>query len=161
MEALEAQLGAILNALRVEYHKMSLTGAVQFSIERFGVVVCGINRVEYKQISDTVEEVHKGWRVVYITTQDNLLEKKDDIVWALMQSGYLKWLRSTCTDATFRKLMFDGNFANKIIAERLKRWGDSPKYKYFKESDEFAKGQGRISEYLSKEPAFFDFMPEK
>ncbi len=160
MDELEAQLGAILNALRVEYHKVKLTGVVQFIIERFGVVVCGINRVEYKQIADIVEDVHKDWRIIYITTQDNLLEKKDGIIWELMKSGYLRWLRHNCTDTQFRKLMFDGNFANKIISERLKRWGDAPKYKYFREADEFAKGQGRISEYLSKEPGFFDFMPE-
>jgi len=162
MDELEAQLGAILNALRVEYKKLNLIKNVstQFVIENFGVIICGINRSDYKLIADTVEDIYKDWRIIYITTQDNLLEKKEEIVWSLMRSGYLKWLRHNYTDAQFRKLMFDGNFANKIVNERLKRWGDAPKYKYFKALDEFAKGQGRISEYLSKEPGFFDFMPE-
>ncbi len=162
MDELEAQLGAILNALRVDYKKLNLIKGVstQFIMDSFGVIICGINRADYKLIADTVEDIYKGWRIIYITTQDNLLEKKEEIVWSLMRSGYLKWLRHNCTDSTFRNLMFDGNFANKIINERLKRWGDAPKYKYFREADEFAKGQGRISEYLSKEPGFFDFMPE-
>jgi len=162
MNVLEANLNATLIALQVEYKTMELIKNVAnlFIIDTFGVVVCTMHRKDYKLINTALKKTYKGWRVIYIVVQDNFLEKKDEIIWELMRSGYLRWLRNNCSDSQFRKMMFEGGFANKIINERLKRYGDIPKYRYFKDCDVFAKGQGRISEYLSKEPAFFDFMPE-
>lgn len=162
MQELEARLGAVLGAFRVEYRKESIIRdiSVQFVVEQFGVIVCGINRTDYKLVDTAIGDQYDGWRVVYVTTYDNVDEKRDEILWALMRSGYISWLRHSVTDSQFKRLMFDGNIAHKIIDKRLELWGNSPKYRYFIEGDTFAKGQGRISEYLSKEPGFFDFMPE-
>lgn len=162
MNELEASLGATLNALQVEYRKTELIKnvATLFVINIFGVAICIMNRRDYKLVDNALKEAYKDWRIIYITIQDNFSEKKDKIIWQLMRSGYLRWLRSACSESQFRRMMFEGGFANKILNARLKMWGDLPKHRYLKECDEFAKGQGRISEYLSKEPAFFDFMPE-
>ena len=162
MYELEAELGAILNALKVEYRKEALIKdiSVQFVMHIFGVIVCGINRADYKLVDTTITDQYKGWRVVYVTTNDNISEKRDEIVWTLMRGGYLMWVRHNHTDSQFKRLMFDGNFANKVINKRLEIWGDDPKYSYLVECDKFAIGQGRISEYLAKEPGYFDNMPE-
>ena len=162
MQELEARLGAMLSAFRIEYRKEALIKdiSVQFVIERFGVIVCGINRLDYRLVDTAISDQYKGWRVVYITTYDNIDEKRDEVLWDLMRSGYVTYLRNSVTDSQFKKLMFEGNVAHKIIDKRLEMWGDSPKHRYQVECDTFAKGQGRISEYLSKEPGYFDFMPE-
>ncbi len=162
MYELEAILESNLRALRVEYRKEYLIKdiSVQFIVEKFGVVVCGINRMDYKLVDTAVGDQYKGWRVVYLTTYDDMNEKRDEVLWALMRSGYLMWLRNSFTTTQYRNVMFEENWAHKIISKRLEMWGDSPKYRYLKERDDFTKGQGRISECLSKEPGFFDYMPE-
>ncbi len=161
IKELEAKLGAILSALRVEYKKVSLIKdiSVQFVLDRFGMIVCAINRMDYKLIDTAVSDQYQGWEVVYITTQDNLDEKRKEVLWSLMRCGYITWLRYSLTDSQFRKLMFESNLAFEIINKRLEIWGDLPKYRYLVECDTFAKSQGRISEYLSKEPGYFDHMP--
>jgi hypothetical protein len=163
MEELKANIGATLIQLKVDYKEINVikNTAALFTVDMFGVAVCAINRKDYSLVETALKESYAGWRIVYITSQDDYNEKKFEIIWDLMRSGYLRWLRSErCSDSEFRRMMFDGGFANKLLSERIKMWGDDPKYRYFKECDVFAKGQGRISEYLSKEPAFFDFMPE-
>lgn len=162
MHELEALLESNLRALRVEYRKEHLIKdiSVQFVVEKFGVIVCGINRLDYKLIDTAVGDQYGGWRVVYITTYDDMNEKRDEVLWAMMKSGYLMWLRHSLTTTQYRKLMFDDNIAHKVINKRLTMWGDDPKYRYLKECDVFAAGQGRISEYLAKESGFFDYMPE-
>jgi len=163
MDRLEANVGATLVALKVNYKKIELMKNIAniFIIDVFGVIVCTMYRKDYKLVDTALKESYKDWRVIYIVIQDNFLEKKDEIIWELMRSGYLRWLRTEkCSDSEFRRMMFDGGFATKLINKRLELYGDAPKYRYLKQCDEFARGQGRISEYLSKEPAFFDFMPE-
>jgi hypothetical protein len=162
MYELEAILEANLRALRVEYRKEYLIKdiSVQFVVEKFGVIVCGINRMDYKLVDTAVGDQYEGWRIVYITTYDDMNEKRDEVLWAMMKSGYLMWLRHHLTTTQYRKLMFDSNIAHKVINKRLTMWEDDPKYRYLKECDAFAAGQGRISEYLAKEPGFFDYMPE-
>ena len=163
MHELEAEVGAILGALRLEYKKISIVEGIstQFVVNTFGVIVCAINRADYTVVDQGLEKDYKGWRIVYLTTFDNINEKRYEIIWALMRSGYLTWLRQNVTDSQFKRLMFDGNFANKILEKRLEIWGDNPKYKFLVGSDMFAKGQGRISEFLAKEPGYFDYMPEE
>jgi len=164
MDELEANLNATLVALKVNYKKIGLMKNIAnlFLIDSFGVLVCTMYRKDYTLVATALKDSYKDWRVIYIVVQDNFLEKKDEIIWELMRSGYLKWLRTErCSDSEFRRMMFNGGFANKLINKRLKLYGDAPKYRYLRLCDEFAKGQGRISEYLSKEPAFFDFMPEQ
>lgn len=163
MYELEAELGAILSALRLEYKKVSLIEgiSVQYVMDTFGVIVCGINRADYVVVDQTLEKEYKDWHLVYVTTFDDINEKRYEIIWTLMRSGYLTWLRQSVNDSQFRRLMFDGNFANRILNKRLEVWGDKPKFRYLVTNDLFAKGQGRVSEYLAKEPGYFDYMPEE
>ena len=62
--------------------------------EDFGVVVSSINRIDYSSVKKVVNEKLPGYRDVYISTFDNLLKAKDDILWTLMQSGYMRLIRS-------------------------------------------------------------------
>ena len=163
MHELEAELGALLSALRLNYKRTAVIEgiSVQYVVDVFGVIICGVNRADYAIVNQAIEKDYKDWRLIYITTFDNVSEKRYEIIWALMRGGYLKWLRESVSDSVFRNMMFYDNFANKIINKRLEIWGDKPKFKYLVNNDLFAKGQGRISEYLSKEPGYFDHMPEE
>lgn len=163
MHELEAELGAMLSALRLDYKKVSVMEGIsaQFVVDTFGVIICAINRPDYAVVDKALEKDYKGWRLVYVTTFDDVNEKRYEIIWSLMRSGYLTWLRQNFSDSQFRRLMFDGNFANKVLDKRLEIWGDTPKYRYLANNDLFAKGQGRISEFLSKDPGYFDYMPEE
>ena len=117
MNALEANVHATLIALRVDYKKIELMKHIAnlFLIDTFGVVVCTMYRKNYKLVDTALKEAYKGWRIVYIVVQDNFLEKKNEIVWKLMRSGYLRWLRNNCSDSQFRRMMFEGGFADKIL----------------------------------------------
>jgi len=99
MYELEALLEANLRALRVEYRKEYLIKdiSVQFVVEKFGVIVCGINRMDYKLVDTAVGDQYKGWRVVYVTTYDDMNEKRDEVLWTMMRGGYLTWLRHHLT----------------------------------------------------------------
>jgi len=159
MVELEAEIDIILHTLKVKSKRVQLvrgTGA-QFVCEDFGVVVSAINRTDYSSIKNIVRGKFPGYRDVYISTFDDLLEARDEILWTLMQSGYIKLIRMNFP-RQFNKLIVSENFGNKIIDERLRRWGDIPKYRFFVEENKKAK-EMPATMVLSTEPGFFDYMP--
>jgi hypothetical protein len=155
---LESDIEITLRSLRVDFRKLYLVKdvSVQFVCEDFGVIVNAINRADYSYVNKVTIENFPNCRYVYITTFDDLLEAKDEIIWTLMQSGYMTYIRKEF-GRQFKDLMID-NFGNKIIDERLKRWGDQPKFKFFIEDNKEAR-QLPVNMVLSAEPSFFDMMP--
>lgn len=159
IDDLASDVEIIMRTLKVPIRKLYLVPnvSVQFVSDDFGVVVNVINRVDYTSIKKVVHEKLPGYRYIYISTFDNLIEAKEEIIWTLMQSGYMKYVRQNFT-RTFNSLIVQQDFGNKIINERLKRWGNVPKYNFFVEENIRAR-QMPATMILSTEPAFFDYMP--
>lgn len=152
----------MLNQLRVKYRSANLVRGVstQLIIDDFGLIICCINRSDYAQVNNAVLDQYKDWRVIYITTNDNILEKKQDVLWELMRCGYMKWLRYTYPRQVKSILNGSDDLGRKIIAERLRIWGDKPKYKFLVEDNRLAFQNGIMRE-LTDDPSFFDYMPEE
>lgn len=159
MAELELEVGLTLSSLRVQFKKIYLIKdvSVQFVCENFGVVVSAINRADYGYVNKTVQEKFPDHRCVYVSTFDNLLEAKDEIIWVLMEGGYMKFIRMNFP-RQFNDVITMQGFGNKIIDERLRRWANQPKYKFLIEENEKAKDMPATM-VLSAEPGFFDHMP--
>lgn len=159
MLELETEIDIILKALRITYKKAQLIkgGGSQFICEDFGVIISSINRTDYSSVKSLVNQKFPGYRYVYISTFDNLLEAKDEVVWTFMQGGYMRLVRMNFP-RQFNELIITQNFGNKIIDERLKRWGSLPKYRYLVAENKKAR-ELPATMVLSTEPGFFDYMP--
>lgn len=155
---MEAEVAITLQSLRVPSKKVSVVSeaSAQFVNEEFGTIISVIDRADYGFVNKTVKENYPDYRYVYISTYDNLIEKRDEIVWALMAGGYMTYIRQNFP-RQFQRLIADG-FGNKIIRERLRRWADKPMYKFLIEENLRAKDVPTTM-VLSMEPAFFDYMP--
>ena len=155
---MEAEIGITLKSLRVPTKKLSVVPdvSVQFISEDFGTIISVINRADYGYINKTVREQYPDFRYVYISTYDNLIEKRDEIIWALMQGGFMIYIRQNFP-RQFQQLVTEG-FGVKIIKERLRRWADKPMYTFLISENEKAKVVPTTM-ILATEPAFFDYMP--
>ena len=157
-EELEAEVAISLQSLKVPVKKASVVPdvSVQFVSADFGTIISVITRADYSYINKVVKEHYTDYRYVYISTYDNLIEKREEIIWTLMKSGYMTYIRQNFP-RQFARLIADG-FGDKIIKERLRRWGDKPMYRFLIEEDIKAK-EVPTTMVLSMEPAFFDYMP--
>lgn len=162
MAELEEQIAVVLRNFFISYQKLNLVRgvSVQFIVEDFGVIVCGINRMDYVQIDDAVTNQFPDWRVVYITTHDSMMEKKYEVLWALMRGGYMRWLRFNFPRQVKNVLLGPDNLGQRIIEERLRVWGDKPKYRFLVEDNMVVLRNGLLREY-TRDQGFFDYMPEE
>ncbi len=152
-------VGIILGALRVSYNVTSIIKDIttQYVINDFGVVVSVIKAGDYAIVNEKLDSVLKHYRKVFVSEADDLSEKRYEIVWELMRSGYMRWLRYSYTSG-FPNLIDTDNLGNRIIDERLRIWADKPKYKFFIEDNIEAKKSG-FRRVLTQDPSFFDHMP--
>ena len=157
-EEMEAEIGITLQSLRVPSKKLSVVPdvSVQFVCEEFGTIISVINRADYSYIRKTVREHYPDFRYVFVSTYDSLIEKKDQIIWTLMEGGFMTYIRQNYP-RQFQHLMTDG-FGNKIIRERLRRWNDKPMFKFLIAEDVQAM-EVPVTMILAREPAFYDYMP--
>ena len=162
-------LDIIKTEIKATLHSLGLSGweqltlghgvAEQYSIKAFGVVVCVVDAENINFVANKLYEFFSGWRVLYVTSIKELEDKKNDLLWELARSGYLKWLRLT-NYRRFYNLLNTSNLANKIIKKRLSIYGDKQKYAFLKQEDESALKTSTVH-LLSMDPAFFDFVPEE
>jgi hypothetical protein len=160
LEVLLDEINITLSALWIPYKKVSLGSNFPdvFVIEVLGVVVVGIDPADYSYMLSKLVDKFTNYRYVFISTSETMYAKKDELIWDLMRSGYIRYIRTNYT-RQFNNLI-QQNFGRKIITERLKVWGDNPKYKYL--VDENKKCLDISAPYLvTIDPAFFDYMPEK
>lgn len=152
-------VGITLGALRVPYTITSVIKNIttQYILDDFGVVVSVINPGDYGIIDDKLNTIFKDYRKVFVSERDNLSEKRYEIVWSLMRSGYMKWLRSIYA-TQFPTIIETDNLGGRIIDERLERWANKPKYRYLIMDNIEAKKSG-FRQVLSHDPSFFDYMP--
>jgi len=115
-----------------------------------------LDRNDYAFVNKAINEHYPDYRYVYVSTYDDLIKKREEIVWSLMQGGYMTYIRQNFP-RQFNSLMVDG-FGNKIIKERLARWNNKALYKFLIEENERALNVP-VTMILSQEPAFFDYMP--
>jgi len=155
---MEGEIAITLRSLRVPTKKLSVVPEVstQFVSEDFGTIVSVINRADYGYVHKTVRERYPDYRYVYVSTYDNLIQKRDEIIWALMEGGFMTYIRENFP-RQFQHLITDG-FGNKIIKERLRRWADKPMFRFFIEENVKARDIP-VTMVLATEPAFFDYMP--
>lgn len=160
MDDLALEITSILEAFRLNFKKMSVVkdASIQFIVEQFGLIVCGLNRADYLMVSKAIEkQFGSGWRVVYVADGDSLLKKKEEILWDLMRSGYMRHIRYSYP-RQFRELITMQNFDKKIIAQRLEVWNGQAKFKFLIEENQAALREA--STYiLSVDPGFYDHMP--
>lgn len=162
LQELETHIKVMLNNFMLGSKKMNILKniAVAFLVDDFGIIVCGINRADYSQVESVLAEQFKNWRRVYITAQDDIVEKKDVVLWELMRCGYMKWLRTTYPRQLKNVLTGTENLATKILNERLRIWANRSKYKYLIEDTKSVLKYGLLRE-LAHDPGFFDYMPEE
>lgn len=160
LSELEDRITQTLTSLKVGHRKFTAVRGISthFVIEDFGLIVCCINRADYSQASDTLNDQFKDYRFTFVTTNDDMMETKYRILWDLMRGGYMKWLRYTHPRQVKNVLNGPENLGQRIINERLRIWADKPKYKFLIEDNRAVLKAGIVRE-LTNDPGFFDFMP--
>lgn len=155
---MEGEIAITLQSLRVPTKKVIAVPDVSASFisEDFGTIVSVINRADYSYVHKTLRESYPGYRYVYVSTYDDLIEKREEIIWALMEGGFMTYIRQNFP-RQFQSLVTEG-FGNKIIKERLRRWADKPMYKFFIQENVTVKDVP-VTMVLAQEPSFFDYMP--
>lgn len=160
IERLNVDIAMILKSFKVAYKPLDLfkTIATVYEVPDFGLILCGINPLEYGQVATTLSSRYEGYRIIYVTTEDTILEKKQEVLWELMRSGYITYLRSAYP-RQFNELVRFENLDRRIVDKRLELWGTQAKYKWLVEENMAAKNES--STYiLSINPAFYDYMPD-
>lgn len=152
-------VGVLLGALKVTYNVTNVLKHIttQYVISDFGVVVSVVSAGDLGVVSERVEKSFDGWRHIYITSADNVNEKRYEVIWDLMRSGYMRWLRYIYS-ARFLNIIETDNLGGRIIEERLRIWGLQNKYKFLIEDNLEAKKIG-FRRMLTQDPSFFDYMP--
>jgi len=158
---LDSNVGIMLSTFRVQFKKVISKGLFTlFVVEDFGVVVCVIERTDYAYVSEKINKLYPDWRYVYISTSDNLIDEKHEVLWALMRSGYMSWLRHAFPRQVKNILVGTDNIGQLIIDKRLKLWNNKPKYKFLIEDNKSVLKNGVMRE-LSDNQGFFDYIPEE
>ncbi len=159
IEDLLDEINIMLSTLWVPYKRVPIKNIYDvFLLEDLGVVVAGIDPSDYSVMLSKLVDQYAGYRLIFISTIDNMFIKKDEVIWDLMRSGYIRYIRLNY-QRQFTNIV-QQNFGRKIISERLKVWENDPKYKYLIEENK------RCLDIpapfiVTTDPAFFDFMPEK
>ena len=143
--------------LDVKEHYPSSKVEYQFINDQFGLIVHVVDRRFYEPPEPTLDP-YEHWRQIYIDREDDINKKREETVWELMKGGYMTWLRSENQQA-FKNLILNYDYSKKIIDQRLKIWGDKPKYRFLVQynTDAYRMSATYI---LSIDPGFFDYMPE-
>jgi len=161
LSALKEEVVSMLHALSMtDYKTKALTHGTsyQFIIEDFGIIICALEVTDIVVVRSKVIEFYKDWRVFYITTDDDLFHKKDELLYELMRCGYMKWIRLTYP-RQFNKVIGLTDLGHKIIRKRLELWENKPKYKFLIEDNKDAL-LNSTSYVVALDPGFFDYMPE-
>lgn len=155
---LQLDIEVMLSALHLSNKKMKAGQYLpdMFVVEDFGIIVIGLEKTDYTQINSKLTLEYKGYKLFYIECEDNILDKKEELIWELMRLGYMRHIRKNYP-RQFQSLISD-NFGRKIITERLKIWDDQPMYVYLIEENKFALTTPENA-ILARDPAFFDYMP--
>jgi hypothetical protein len=160
LEQLEIEIEIMLKALKVQHQTMHLLKnvATQFVCDDFGLIVIAVpDQQDVSYVRGYVDNKLKGYRLFVITDFSDTLDIRQNLVWALMEGGYIKYIRQNFP-RQFNDLITMQNYGNKIIDERLKRWNNCPKNLFFINENMRARRVASTM-ILSIDPGFFDYMP--
>ncbi len=159
LRRVSSDIGAILAALRIPFSVISLNKkiSVQYVINEFGVVISLQTESDLSIIRNKIERSFYGYRYIFVYINDDLEETRYKIIWDLMRSGYMIWLRETYGQR-FINFIDENNFGTKIIDERLRIWNNKAKFGYLIRKNLEAKEVG-YRRTLATDPSFFDYMP--
>jgi len=136
----------LLEQLKVKYE---VEDGPVVTIPLFGV------RIRFDQNTHPEDE---GWFIVQYEKSKSLSEIRDEIVFALVRSGYVAYIRddeTTGSDRAFQKFIIDWGWGDKIIAGRLREWEGKPRYRYLYERNKrFQKAV--MASLITHYPNFFD-----
>lgn len=161
LSSLREEAISMLHALNMfDYKEKALTHGTsyQFIVEEFGVVLCVLDVLDIVVVRAKLAEAYKDWRIFYITTDDDLVYKKDELLYELMRCGYMKYLR-LIYPRPFKNVVTLTDLGSRIIRKRLEIWDNKPKYKFLIDDNTDAL-ENPTSYVLSLDPGFFDYMPE-
>lgn len=159
LEELQAEIPILLSTFMVPYKRVPIGGSLPdcFEVIDLGIIIIGIEALDYSFVMQKLYEQYEGYRYIVLTTNDTMREKKDEIIWEFMRSGYMRLIRYKF-QRQFNNIIQQG-MGRKIIMERLRIWGDDPKYKFL--VSENKRCLDVSAPYLvAQDPAFFDYMPE-
>lgn len=141
----------MLHLFGVEFEVVG-AGDVVYKVPMFGV------QIIFSPSGLSPKSTHsiKGWRVVGISSKDDFEEKKMEVMWELMRSGYMHYLRTEFSN-TFKQMINFHNWDKKIVKKRLELYGDDPKYNYLRDLNQWALKQS-AGYLLSTDMGFFDFL---
>lgn len=160
LEELIDDTNIMISTFRVPFKKVPLGTNLPatFELAALGVTITCIFPDDYSVVLGKLHNNFPNYRHIFITTSDNMFEKKDEVIWELMRSGYMRFVRLTYP-RQFADVVQHG-LGHKIIKERLKIWGNKNKYKYLiQENEECLRVS--VATLLNYDTSFFDYMPEK
>jgi len=159
LRSVSYDVGVLLGALRVPYTITNVLKHItaQYVVDDFGVIISVVNPGDLNVINERVESVFPGWRHVIMPVNSSVSEKRYEVIWELMRSGYMKWLRFVYK-AQFPTIIETDNLGGRIIDERLRIWAGKNKYKFLIEDNIEAK-RSSFRRILNQDPSFFDYMP--
>lgn len=136
----------------LEFNTTTAGGITTFELPMFGVKVFFIG--DDTTLTGTVDS--STWRIIKARPNDLMEEKKMEIFWELMRSGYMNYLRAE-VPRTFKAMITSQGWDKKIIKKRLEIYKEDAKYNYLRELNKWALKES--SAYvLAINPGFFDFL---
>ena len=160
LSELENEIEKTLISLKLKYRKLKFkkTMGYKFVNEDFGVIICVFIPMDFTSMNELLKDnYNENWSIIHITTDDNIIEKRKEIIWEFGKNGYFRWLRFNFPNQ-FKHMLFYNNLANDIINYRLNCFSDKKKYNYLKKENELVK-KIDFNRLLSNDPGFFDYIP--
>jgi len=161
IKGLDSEIKHMLKAFMLEAKTGSIVKdfSMQYLIDKFGIIISITDPKNSDYISESINNKYSNWRVITATTKDSIDIIREKVLWELMRSGYMRWVRFTF-NSQFKRLIVDSGYDKKIIDKRLKIWGDKEKHRFMVKENTDARGLAATF-ILSQDPGFFDYMPEE
>lgn len=140
----------MLRLFNIEVNRSDQGDGALFIVPQFGVQV--VFNIPHFNL-DT-----KNWWVVIIDPFDDLETKRLETLWQLVRGGYFHYIRTEYPN-TYKKMFTMFNYDKQLIDERLKLFGDKPKYNYFKRINSLFKDKSSLF-VMATDPGFYDFLQE-
>lgn len=140
----------MVRLFNLDFNRVDQGDGAIFVIEMFGVQV--VFNAPHAKLNT------KDWWTVIINPDDNLEEKRYEVLWELVRGGYFHYLRTEYPN-TYKKMFSMFNYDKRLVDERLRVYGSKPKYNYFRELNTALKGRA-ANFVMATDPGFYDFLQE-
>jgi len=145
-------LFVLLSHYNIKFEVHTVGKSAIYEVPKFGTKIVFLDGQEFDN------KVLKNWHVAWVHPDYDAKKTREVIVFALVKGGYFHYLRNNYKNTFHRILTFEG-WDKSLVKERLRKYGNKPKYNYFKEMNTDAK-QESSTFVLSVDPGFYDFLTE-